>query len=109
MADSKTEAQEIARFGGRPQKNSGRGAHQKGDATLGPFLVDVKEYEKSYSISVENWAKICTDAVQSGRMQPALAIVLGKNDGRKVRVWAISDRMFHEMLEAWQEKYEVQD
>lgn len=104
MADAKTEAHEIKRFGGKAQKNSGRGAHQKGDATLGPFLVDVKEYLKSYAISIDNWAKICTDAVQSGRKQPALNVVLGDN-GNKTRVWVISDRMFKEMLQAWEEKY----
>ena len=105
MADKKSEAAEIKRFGGKAQKNSGRGAVAKGDAILGPFLVDVKEYSKSYSISVDNWAKISSDAVKAGRLQPALAIVL---DGR-VRVWAISELMFMEMFEAWKEKYEVQD
>jgi hypothetical protein len=105
LADKKSEAAEIKRFGGKAQKNSGRGAVAKGDAILGPFLVDVKEYSKSYSISVDNWAKISSDAVKAGRLQPALAIVL---DGR-VRVWAISELMFMEMLEAWKEKYEVQD
>lgn len=105
MADKKSEAAEIKRFGGKAQKNSGRGAVAKGDAILGPFLVDVKEYNKSYSISVDNWAKISSDAVKAGRLQPALAIVL---DGR-VRVWAISELMFMEMLDAWKEKYEVQD
>ena len=105
MADKKSEAAEIKRFGGKAQKNSGRGVVAKGDAILGPFLVDVKEYSKSYSISVDNWAKISSDAVKAGRLQPALAIVL---DGR-VRVWAISELMFMEMFEAWKEKYEVQD
>jgi hypothetical protein len=103
MATAKSEAAEIKRMGGKAQKNSGRGAVAKGDATLGPFLVDVKEYKTGYTISLDNWAKICTDAVRAGRMQPALNIVLGETN--RVRVWAVSDRMFHEMLEAWQEKY----
>ena len=103
MADAKSEAAEIRRFGGKPQKNSGRGAVAKGDATLGPFLVDVKEYEKSYSISMENWAKICSDAVRLGRKQPALNVVLGSTN--RVRVWVVSETMFMEMLEAWEEKY----
>ena len=104
MADAKTEAHEIKRFGGKAQKNSGRGAVAKGDATLGPFLLDVKEYEKSYAVSVQNWAKICTDAIKAGRLQPALNVVLGAT-GSKTRVWVISDAMFKEMLEAWEEKY----
>jgi hypothetical protein len=105
MADAKSEAAEIKRAGAKAQKNSGRGAHHKGDATLGPFLVDVKEYEKSYSVSIDNWAKICSDAVKREKLQPALNIVLGANDGRKTRVWVIGDRMFTEMLSAWEEKY----
>jgi hypothetical protein len=104
LADAKTEAHEIGRFGGKAQKNSGRGATDKGDATLGPFLVDVKEYNKSYAISVDNWAKICSDAVKAGRLQPALNLVMGPV-GQKVRVWVISDRMFKEMYDAWEEKY----
>lgn len=105
MATAKTELEEIKRFGGKPQPNSGRGAHRKGDATLGPFIVDVKEYAKGYTISIDTWAKICSDAVLSGRMQPALAIVLGEEGGSKTRVWAVSERMFLEMLGAWEEKY----
>jgi hypothetical protein len=37
-------------------------------------------------------------------MQPALNIVLGKEN--RVRIWAVSDRMFMEMLNAWKEKYD---
>lgn len=104
MADAKSEAAEIKRFGGKAQKNSGRGPVAKGDATLGPFIVDVKEYKKSYSVSIENWAKISSDAVRMGRMQPALNVVLG--DTNRVRLWVVSERMFMEMLEAWKEKYD---
>jgi hypothetical protein len=105
LADAKSELSEIKRFGGTPQKNSGRGAVKKGDAILEPFLVDVKEYAKSYSLSLDNWAKICTDAVQAGRYQPALNIVLGEGNNR-ARMWVVSEAMFLEMHEAWKEKYE---
>lgn len=99
-----TEASEAKRDGAKLQPNSGRGKHRKGDAVLGPFLIDIKEYSKSFSISVAVWSKICTDAVLKGRKQPALKLVLGPNDGHKTRVWVIGDGMFHEMLEAWEEK-----
>lgn len=100
-----SEADEIKRDGATPVKNSGRskGVH-KGDATLEPFLVDYKEYSKSFGVTKEVWAKISTDAVHNGRRQPALKLVLG-GDGPKTRVWVIGDSMFHEMLVAWREKF----
>jgi hypothetical protein len=103
MATANSEKREIARFGGKPQKNSGRGKFNKGDAVLGPFTVDVKEYKKSYSLSRENWAKICTDAAKNGN-EPVLMLAIG--DGAEtVRIWAVGDQMFKSMLEAWEEKY----
>lgn len=98
------ELAEIKRVGGTPVKNSGRGL-KKGDFTLGPFLGDVKEYEKSFSVSEEMWAKISTDSISNGLRQPTLRIVLGKMGERRTRLWVIGDSMFEEMLEAWTEKY----
>lgn len=103
MADSVTEKKEIKRFGGTPQKNSGRGKFNKGDAVLGNFTVDVKEYSKSYSISRANWAKICTDAAKNGN-EPALMLALGEG-AATVRVWVIGDDMFKEMQSAWEQVY----
>lgn len=97
------EKQEIKRDGGKPQKNSGRGKIQKGDAKLGPFCYDIKEYRKSFSLSEDVWAKTCTDAYTQAS-EPALKIVLGE-PSRKVRLWVLSDDMFKQMLEAWEEKY----
>lgn len=101
MADAKSERAEIKKMGGRPQKNSGRGLYQKGDATLGPFVVDVKEYSKSFGLSRDVWGKICSDASKH-RKEPALMVCLGGS----TRMWVIGDEMFHQMLEAWEEKYE---
>lgn len=105
LANLKSERNEIKRFGGKPQPNSGRGAHRKGDAVLGPFVVDVKEYGKSYSVSVENWAKVNTDARTSGFYSPALNLVLGDPKGARCRLWVIDNDMFMLMLEAYEEKY----
>jgi len=99
-----SEANEIKKDGGTAQKNSGRGKIQKGDAKLGPFCYDIKEFSKSFGLSKAVWGKICTDAFRSGRMVPALKIVLGEAN-EKVRLWVIDDGMFKEMLEAWEEKY----
>lgn len=99
-----SEADEIRRDGATPVKNSGRGLN-KGDAVLEPFLVDYKEYGKSFGVTKEMWAKVSTDSIKNGRRQPALKLVIGKEGEPRTRLWVIGDEMFHEMLEAWREKY----
>ncbi len=101
-----TEKNQIARDGAVPQKNSGRGWVQKGDATKGPFLIDYKEYTESFGVSRKVWAKLQKDAFRAGMRQPALRLILGKKDAvDRLRLWVINDSMFDEMLEAWEEKY----
>jgi hypothetical protein len=99
-----TEKEEIRRDGAKPQKNSGRGKIQKADGILEPFCYDIKEYEKSFSISREVWAKICDDAFTSGRREPAIKVVLGRENS-KVRLWIVEEQMMNQMREAWLEKY----
>jgi len=99
-----SEAAEVKRDGAKAQKNSGRGKIQKADAVLEPFCYDIKEYEKSFSLSRAVWTKICDDAFRSGRREPALKIVLGRQNG-KTRLWVVEDGMFQEMREAWLEKH----
>jgi hypothetical protein len=100
-----SEALEAARDGATLHRNSGRGVIEKGDASLGPFCIDYKEYDKQFGVSVGVWAKATKDAMRM-RKQPALKLVLGDSEkNSKVRLWVISDTMFHEMYEAWEEKY----
>ena len=99
-----SEASEIKRDGATAQPNSGRGKHKKGDATKGKFLIDYKEYAEGFTVSRRVWAKICTDAVTGGNYSPALKLVLGPDDGRKTRVWVISDSDMHEYLELLEER-----
>lgn len=100
-----SEELEAKRDGARLHRNSGRGVIEKGDARLGPFCIDYKEYTESFGVSRKVWAKTTRDALTM-RLSPALKLVLGGDDGTKVRLWVINDAMFHEMLEAWKEKYE---
>lgn len=105
-----TEIKEIKRDGATAQKNSGRGMYQKGDAILDCFLIDYKEYNESFGVSRKVWAKVQSDAFRSGQRQPALKLVLGsEEDAQKLRLWVIGDSIFHEMLEAWKEKYGEND
>jgi hypothetical protein len=99
-----SEASEARRDGAILQPNSGRGKMNKGDAILGPFLVDYKEYAESFAVSISNWSKLSRDAIIKGKHRPAFKLVLGREN--KTRIWVIEDSMFHEMYEAWREKYE---
>lgn len=93
-------------MGARAQRNSGRGILEKGDATLGDFLIDIKEYDESFSVSRKVWAKLSSDAFRAQQRIPALNLVLGsKEDNRLLRLWVVSDEVFQEMREAWEEKY----
>lgn len=101
-----TEAKQIKRDGAKAQKNSGRGMYQKGDATKGPFLIDYKEFNESFAVSRKNWAKLQSDAFRTAQSQPAFRLVLGSKDNPdRLRLWVISDDMFNEMLDAWEQIY----
>lgn len=97
-----SEEQEAKRDGAKLHRNSGRGWIEKGDASLGPFLIDYKEFSESFGLNRKVWAKVYSDALRM-RLTPALCVILGKTD--KVKLWVISDIMFKEMYEAWEEKY----
>lgn len=99
-----SEQSEAKRAGAKLHRNSGRGWIEKGDANLGPFLVDFKEANKSFTLNRAVWAKVQTDALRM-RMIPTLGVALGETEAEKVRLWVLSDTMFKEMLEAWEEKY----
>jgi hypothetical protein len=94
-----SEKLELQRLGAHPQPNSGRGKHNKGDGILDDrWIVDVKEYEKSYGLSITSWAKICTDAAKSNK-EPLLAVTLGPEGGQRVRLVVISQQEFLELKE----------
>lgn len=98
MATNKTEASELKRMGAKVHKNSGRGMI-KGDGSLDEFVVDVKEYNKSYSISVDNWAKICTDTMKVDKSKsPMLQLVL-TDEGRTIRLSVVEWSILEELLE----------
>ena len=95
-----TEKSEIKRDGAKAQKNSGRGKIQKGDATWKGFVVDYKEYSKSYSISRSSWSKICMDAWKSDTLSsPILKLILGEGQD-KVRLavveWSVLEMLLEE-------------
>jgi hypothetical protein len=92
-----SEASEAKRDGAKLTKNSGRGQYQKGDAYLGIFTVDYKEYPKGFTVSENVWAKICSDAMRNGQSEPALKIILGAGNS-KTRLWVVAEHIIADYL-----------
>jgi hypothetical protein len=83
-----SERGEAKRIGASLHKNSGRN-QKKGDATWKNYVVDIKEYSKSFSISQDIWAKVVTDQMKVDKTKsPALILILGE-DNRKTRLAVI--------------------
>jgi hypothetical protein len=101
-----SEKSEIKRDGAKAQKNSGRGKIQKGDASWKGFIVDYKEYAKSFSISRSNWSKICEDTWRSDHTAaPILKLILGeKGNYSRTRLGVLEWSEIEELLEI-KEKY----
>jgi hypothetical protein len=94
-----SERGEIKRLNAKPQKNSGRGRIQKGDAVWRQtFVVDIKEASKSFSLNKDVWAKVTTDAMSVDRtMSPALNVILGED--HKVRLSIIETAVLENLLD----------
>jgi hypothetical protein len=93
-----SERGELKRIGAKQHKNSGRGM-VKADGSNEDFVIDVKEYSKSFSINQDNWAKIVMDTMSVDRKKsPAIMLVLGK-EGQKVRLAIIEWEVFEQLRE----------
>jgi hypothetical protein len=91
-----SERGELKRIGAKQHINSGRGP-VKADGSLDDFVVDVKEYSKSYSVSQDSWAKIVSDTMQVDRKKdPVLMVVLGEGN-KKVRLAIIEWEVFEQL------------
>ena len=98
MATNKSEANELRRMGAKVHKNSGRGMI-KGDGSLDEFVVDVKEANKTFTLSQDVWAKICTDAMKVDRNKsPMLQLVIGEGN-RKVRLCVVEWYILEDLME----------
>lgn len=104
-----SEEGEAKRDGARLQSNSGRGHIQKGYAIYGDFCVDYKEYTDGFRLSRAVWAKADSDALRN-KKHPALKVVLAnKENTHRVRLFVVEEKLFREMKEAWEEKYEIRN
>jgi hypothetical protein len=88
MVISMSERGEAKRINARLHKNSGRN-YTKGDATWRDYVVDFKEYAKSFSINQDVWAKVVTDCMKVDKSKsPAIILVLGEGNN-KIRLAVI--------------------
>lgn len=92
-----SEASEVKRDGSKAMKNSGRGQYQKGDAQLDIFTVDYKEYEKSFSLSRDVWAKICMDSLRNGHTEPTIKVILGSGN-EKLRLFVVAEHIMEDYI-----------
>ena len=76
----------IKAMGGTPHPNSGRGQTKKADGTWDRFIIDVKETEKSFTLSTNVWSKVCTDAAKVDYTKDPALIVSFNNGLVKVAV-----------------------
>ena len=92
-----SEKSELKRIGAKPHKNSGRGM-TKADGSLDKYVVDVKEYAKSFSVNQDVWAKIVTDTLRvDPEKSPVIMLVLGET--KKVRLAIIEWNEFELLRE----------
>ena len=98
VGNNKSERIILEGIGAKVHKNSGRGQIWKGDGSNEHYVIDVKEYSKSFSISKDMWAKICTDTIRVDPMkEPVLMLVLG--DTQKTRLAVIAWSEFEALQE----------
>jgi hypothetical protein len=92
-----SERGEAKRIGAKLHKNSGRN-NTKGDATWNNYILDFKEFSRSFSITREVWAKVVTDTLKVDRSKsPAICLALG--DSPKVRLAIIEWSEFERLVD----------
>jgi len=91
-----SERGEAKRIGAKLQKNSGRGKIQKGDATWRDYVIDFKEFSKSFSLTRDVWAKVVTDTLKSDKTKsPVIMLVLGEQHKTRLAIieWSEFERL----------------
>jgi hypothetical protein len=94
----KKESKDAEEFGGRVTPRSGGMWSFPGDVKTDDFLIDAKTTDKkSYSLTVETWRKLYSQALKSQRL-PLLSIQLVKEN---VEVVVLDKNDFIAILEDW--------
>lgn len=89
-----SERGEAKRIDAKLQKNSGRGRIHKGDATWKNYVLDFKEFTKSFSITQNIWAKVVTDTLKVDRSKsPVIYLVLDGKTRLAIIEWSEFERL----------------
>ena len=92
-----SERGEAKRIGAKLHKNSGRN-NTKGDASWNNYILDFKEFSKTFSITQDVWAKVVTDTLKVDKgKSPAIYLALGET--HKVRLAIIEWSEFERLVE----------
>lgn len=92
-----SERGEAKKIGARLHKNSGRN-NVKGDASWNNYVLDFKEFSKSFSITQDVWAKVVTDTLKVDRSKsPVIYLALG--DHHKIRLAIIEWSEFERLVD----------
>lgn len=88
-----TERGEASRISAKLHKNSGRN-NTKGDASWNQYVLDFKEFTKSFSITQDVWAKVVTDTLKVDRKKsPAICLVLDGKTRLAIIEWSEFERL----------------
>lgn len=88
-----SERGESKRIGAKQHKNSGRN-YTKGDASWKNYVLDFKEFSKSFSVTQDVWAKVVTDTLRVDRKKsPAIYLVLGGKTRLAIIEWSEFERL----------------
>lgn len=61
----------------------------KGDGSLPNYVVDVKEFSKTFGVSQDIWAKICMDTIRVNKdKEPVIYLVLGETNKTRLAIIA---------------------
>jgi hypothetical protein len=88
-----SERGEAKRIGAKLHKNSGRN-YTKGDASWRSYVIDFKEFSRSFSITQNVWAKVVTDTLKVDRSKsPAIMLVLDGKTRLAIIEWSEFERL----------------
>ena len=88
-----SERGEAKRIGAKLHKNSGRN-YTKGDASWKNYVLDFKEFTKSFSITQDVWAKVVTDTLKVDRSKsPVIQLTLDGKTRLAIIEWSEFERL----------------
>ncbi len=60
-------------------------------------MPELCRYRKSFGLSRDVWAKVCTDAMRNQQSEPALKVILGEGN-HKIRLWVVAEHIIDDYV-----------